>query len=334
MKNNIFQIITGAMLIAAIVLFVGWQYFSTKEYEYRSQLENIIDNNYLEGENAIGAFHYRKEFYSDSIEIYKVSDFGFDPISWMLVSQYSFWGGQCFDHTELVIKMMRGGNYNWYELKRSATTYSPAMIIVKKTKKGYDVIGEFILGIGLTDLYPDYLISESSFKLNGGIFSNNKEIVTHHYKIKTNIINMYIDDLIKNKYNDITIRNEIAKDNDLGERSLKFEMLNNLVMKDCCHADSSLFFRVNKYFELKFDDDYTIIGSQPIAWHTGSYGNHAQTVFTKTVTMHYSIQENKDVLKNEYKEKVLFVLISIEILYLFLFVIILKRRKGKTKTCF
>ena len=52
--------------------------------------------------------------------------------------------------------MLTSGEYKWFEFKNSAITYRPFMIILKKTDYGYDIIGEYILGIGLKHSYPDY----------------------------------------------------------------------------------------------------------------------------------------------------------------------------------
>lgn len=321
----IFKVLIGALLIAAIGLLGGWLYFYTTRNEYKTQLENTINSKYLEEENAIGAFYYNN-LHNDSTEIYKVSEFAYDQLSWMLIRRTSIWGGLNFDHTETITKMMRSGIYKWYDFKNCATTFRPFMIIVKRTNRGYDIIGEFILGIGLTNLYPDYLITQNSFKFNWGKFSNNKEEVTYNYKIKADMIDSYFEYLKKNEYNGITIRSEVTRDNNLPEKNTKFDMLDNLVMKRACPADSSLYFRVNKYFELKHDDNFTSIGSHPIIWESNTYGNKVQTVFTKTVTMHYSIQENAGVLEAECKKKTFFLIIVLEVVYLLLSVIIWRKK--------
>ena len=324
MKKVVLKILIGALVIAIIALCGGWQYLSTKRKEYKQQLENTINDKYLEGENAIGAYYYNK-LHNDSTEIYKVSSFSFDQLSWMLVSRTSIWEGQYFDNTEIITKMMRSGIYKWYDFNNCTTTFSPFMIIVKTTNRGYDIIGEYILGIGLTNLYPDYFITQRSSKFNWGKLSNNKEVISYSYKIKPDMINSYFEYLKNNKYKGITIRNEVTKGYNSFEKNIKFDMLNSLVMKGACPQDSSLYFRVNKYFELKFDNDFIDMGTHPIIWETSSYGNDAYTVFTRTVTMHYSIQENKEVLETEYKGKVILWIVVLEVIYLLLSVAILKK---------
>ena len=156
--------------------------------------------------------------------------------------------------------------------------------------------------------------------------SNYKDVISYNYKIETDIIDSYIKNLFEKKYNGITIRNEVMRGNNGIERNVKFDMLNDLVMKGACPADSSLYFRVNKYFELKFDDTFTTMGSHPIVWQIGSYGNSAQTIFTNTVTMHYSIQENEGVLEKKCKSRVILFLLVLETLYVLLLVIAFRKK--------
>ena len=150
-------------------------------------------------------------------------------------------------------------------------------------------------------------------------------VVDRPYKAVKDMINSYFEYLKNNKYKGITIRNEVTKGYNSFEKNIKFDMLNSLVMKGACPQDSSLYFRVNKYFELKFDNDFIDMGTHPIIWETSSYGNDAYTVFTRTVTMHYSIQENEEVLETEYKGKVILWIVVLEVIYLLLSVAILKK---------
>ncbi len=328
MNKIIFKILIGSLLIAIIVFWGGQQFYYIEQTKYRQQLENTINNKCLEGKNSIGAFYYDK-LEKDSTSVYKVSDYDFKlPVLNVGAGTMSFWGGQNFDHVNTMMKVLQSGEYEWYDFNNCATTYGPFMIIVRKTDRGYDVIGEYILGIGLTNSYPSYLITETPFKFNWGKLSNDKEVVTYNYRIKTDMIDSYINNLFENKYSDITIRNEIVRERNGIKRNIKMDMLDDLVMKGACPADSSLFFRVNKYFELKFDDEFTTIGSHPIVWQTGSYGNYTQTVFTNTVTMHYSIQENKGVLEDECKNKVIIFLLGLESFYILSSIIVFRKKRN------
>ncbi len=149
MKRLFFKILVGALLIAIVVLIGGKQYLSMKKKEYRQQLENTINNKYLEGEDVIGAYYYNRQMHKDSATVYKTSDV-FSITSLPLwdypgMGTVSFWGGQNFDYTNTIIDMLKSGDYKWYDFDDCSTTYGPFMIVVKKTNRGYDIVGEFIL---------------------------------------------------------------------------------------------------------------------------------------------------------------------------------------------
>ena len=112
--KKIVVVLAVSLTIVVIVLCGEKHYFSVKKYEYKHQLEDLIDNKYLEGENAIGAFLYETRN-NDSTEINKVSDFGFDYISWLPIKKASIWGGRYFNHVDVIEEMMRNGVYKWYD---------------------------------------------------------------------------------------------------------------------------------------------------------------------------------------------------------------------------
>ena len=60
MNKIIFKILIGSLLIAIIILWGGQQFYHMKQRKYRQQLENTINDKYLEGKNSIGAFYYDK----------------------------------------------------------------------------------------------------------------------------------------------------------------------------------------------------------------------------------------------------------------------------------
>lgn len=70
MSKTILKALIGMLLIAGVVFFGGQQYYVIKQEKYRRQLESTINEKYLEGENAIGAFYYDK-LQKDSISVYK-----------------------------------------------------------------------------------------------------------------------------------------------------------------------------------------------------------------------------------------------------------------------
>ena len=114
MNKIILKILIGSLLIAIIVLWGGQQFYYMEQTKYRQQLENTINDKYLEGKNFIGAFYYDK-LKKDSTSVYKVSDYVFDQLPWLNVGvgTVTFWGGQNFDHTNTIMKVLKSGKYEW-----------------------------------------------------------------------------------------------------------------------------------------------------------------------------------------------------------------------------
>lgn len=319
MIKAIFIGVVGAVLIVVITLFGGHLYYNVQQKKYKQDLENVINDKYLEGRNAIGALRYREKRESEPIRKASVCfpEVITNPIFDKRIEVS--WGDVVFDCTAQIRKCI--GKYEWW-----CDSYSnlsiPYLLIIKKTDRGYDLIGENIIGIGITSSYPKSLITHEQSTVKG---LSNENIVFHNYTTKFNLVDSYISHLKMNKYSDITIRDEIKQDG-LTTKYIKMDLLNNLVHKSWCPKDSSLNFRTNKYFELKVDDDISSMGVLPITGQIGTYGNQFITIFTNTITMHYSIQENIGYLEQECKKMTYYALFVLELIYTFLFVSFLKRR--------
>lgn len=300
MRRIIFTGLIGAVVIAIVLAFAGLQYYNRKDREYRQQLENTINDYYLEGRDAIIAPQGRwfRDYLKDSIMVLLVSEL-LDTTSISLLpnlslpkhsylDHYSGWF-TLLEHPEYanIPNILKSGKYKWWHESRYDST--PFMIIAKKTDRGYDIIRENILGIGFT---TDHFIHQT--KDSYGWYS---------LGAKTNIINQYVSDLYENKYPNIKVCDYPPQDSrDLNNP--KFTMFETLINS----------FRVNKYYELKFDDRYTTMGASPAIYQTGSFGNYFQTIFTCTKTSHYSIQENEGVLKKECAHKLLLLLAGLELI--------------------
>lgn len=320
MKNKIIYLI-GAILIILIVSSIGYvSYISAKE-NYRKELKNVIDNKYLEGKQEIGAY----DLILNDIPLNRTLWIKEGPLSLrnVFVQNAGIWDGVgSFGNQEIIsIISSDENNYEWFHF---LSEFSPFLIIVKKTDRGYDIIGEYIVGVGVKYSYPSVLLKSITIA------------DTESYYLKPDLVSDYVNYLFNERYKYILIRNERNKkstyNNTLGNsyNNPKKELLNELVTRPICKIDESLFFRTNKYFELKYDNYFTEIGSGPITWFDNTYGNEMQNLFTRTVTLHYSIQENKGVLENEYKN--LFMKIGIISLILYSLIIFLfNKRKGGGK---
>lgn len=320
MKNNKVKFFIGAIAILFFIAGIGYiNYMSDKEL-YFDELENTIDNKYLEGQNEIGAY----DLLMKDITLFKVSTMN-NPIGAMYtVSAFGWWGGLSQFSNRDIISLVNAteNNYEWVNLKL-VSSGSPFLVVLRKTKRGYDLIGEYIVGIGLKYGFPEAFIKSYKPDVDhNDLFS---------IDISPSLAQEYVNYLFDDKYKNCLIRNE--RDNNNYFKSLddkfgrsyanpKLKMLEELVVKNSCKIDESLFFRTNKYFELKLDDYYTEIGSGTVVWDDNTYGNDIQNLFTRTVTIHYSIQENKGVLEDEYKYKYLVIaLVCLSFYFLVIFIL-------------
>lgn len=304
MRRIIFTGLIGAVVIAMVLAFAGLQYYNRKNDEYRQELENTINDYYLEGRDAIIAPEGRRlrDYLKDSTMVRLVSKLldttriiSSIPNPSYLDLHYSDYV-LLFEHPEYanMPNILKSGKYKWWH--ESPYDSTPFMIIAKKTDRGYDIIREYILAIGFT---TDLFIDKNSSYLNG-----------YGYKAKTNIVTQYVSDLYENKYPNIKVCDyPLQHSRDLNNP--KFTMFNALINN----------FRVNKYYELKLDDRYTTMGASPAIYQTGSFGNYFQTVFTCTKTGHYSIQEDDGVLKKECAHKLLLLLAGLELINMVIVII-------------
>ncbi|WP_316787077.1 hypothetical protein [Pedobacter frigiditerrae] len=295
MNKWIKKAIIGSVIISVIIPAFGYFFYISDKNNSKRELQELIDNRYLEGKQQIGAYSLDL----DTIKVEKVADFNIaDKISWYGVNDVSIWNSLTFSNREKITQVMAGDEFKWYNFKQDV--FSPFMIVVKKTDKGYDIIGEYIIGLGLTYNFPDNLIHKTSSTMDFSKLSGGGPTTFYNYSIMPSLVYSYVNDLTKNKYQGILFRNEITREQNGVKENKKLTLLQELVIKSVAPVDEGLYFRVNNFFELKYNDNYTYIGSGPIQMETSSYGNTMSKVFTRTVTLHYSIEENEGILKNKY----------------------------------
>lgn len=323
MNKWIKKVLIGSIFIIIIIPVIGYLCYSSERSNAKEELQEVIDNKYLEGKDEIGAYFFDIEF----VRLDKVADFdASDELCWMSINKTGMWNSLVFSNVEQITKVMNSGEYQWYNFNMDSL--SPFMIVVKKTDRGYDIIGEYIVGMGLKNNYPQHLIHQTSSKFNWGKKMGGEQI-HYSYSITPDLVYDYINYLDSDKYEEYLIRSETSHNKYSHKHNEKLELLGELVKKFVCPADESLYFRTNKYFELKYDDYYTYIGTSPIQFNTGSYGNNMQQLFTQTVTLHYSIQENEGVLKNEYIERFSYILLGLLSLYLLILFCLYKIAKRR-----
>ena len=278
MKTKVFKFVVGAIATMAIAAGVGYYSYLQAKDKYFRELKETIDEKHLEGKNEIGAYcQERIKFAPDeNMLLFDKSLFeGKEDIKSNFLGTIKF----SKDWREVI----NSDEYNWYNFWINTL---PFVIILKKTDRGYDFIGEFIQGIGVSDYYPDFLKNK-----NGNEFT-----------IKPDLVYGYVRYLYNVKYPDISIIRD-AED-------LKFDMLEDL-----------LTIGINKYYNLKLDNYYTEIGRSPIVASSDTFGNYANTLFVLTATFHCSIQENEGVLEKEYIEYTLMAMVIVLAIYSLLFIL-------------
>ena len=296
MKTKIFKFVVGAIATMAIAAGVGYYSYLQAKDKYFRELKETIDEKHLEGKNEIGAYCQERIKYAPDKEMELFDKSMYDEkenvLAYLFVSA-NFWNSAMFGNNYKA--MINSGKYRWYNFRINS---NPFIIILKKTDRGYDLIGEFIQGIGVSDYYPEYLKN----KVNEDGFT-----------IKPDLIYNYVNYLYNEKYPSISITRDT--------KDLKFNMLEDLLTDIICTEDESLNFRTNKYYELKYDNYYAEIGSSPIVSSFDTFGNYANTLFVLTATFHYSIQENEGVLEKEYIEYTLIAMVIVLAIYSLLFIL-------------
>lgn len=209
--------IIGSILIAIIVAGLGFAGYKWAKQYYYDELENRINNLYLEGEDAIGFYNLlllpgmSTELYSNE---YKYTNFS----TWMKLFENGKLG-------ELKVKTwpdlvsLNGYDYEfsnipfvnsvYYELADSKkfawwTSVNPIdkFGILKKTEKGFDFIDEYIMGIGFKFL-PPCEIKNTEFKLK------HKTTITEYIYTDFYLCEEYIDYLIEDKYGNVKMRRNV-----------------------------------------------------------------------------------------------------------------------------
>ena len=219
---------------------------------------------------------------------------------------------------------MLSKRYIYYNFWECPIVNAPLLVVVKKTSDGYDIIGEYIVGLGVSS---DLNVQKTRQTYNAAIlrlFPNQKASTYYSYSTSTNIEHQYIQHLIDTKYRDVYLYDGENKNADIKDG--KYEMLNKLVVQ----VVSPLYFNVNKYYELKLQHDINDF-SLPAESRIDEFSDSFQTLFTETVTMHYRIEGNRDVIEKEEKENLAFGLICSESMYLILLLVAYKKNKKRRK---
>ena len=323
----VFKTFIAMIAVAIAVSLLAYAFYRVMHKTYYNQLKDTIDNEYLEGKDEIGAYYYEEfrirdsngEFRSmDSIDVD-------DHLGELEIKNNGagFWGLCWYNITSPMFEFSKRRRYKWYDFTYSRT-YSPFMVVARKTDMGYDVIGEFILGVALTSAY-DYAVSETLQKISLGA----KKFETYWHKVSSNIIRDitqdYIDYLLKEKHKGIVMYNDVARNSYGINENKKMSMLDSLVGG----LGTEGFFSVNEYFELRYDENYERMGHHPFEIRTGSYGDYVYgESCVMTITQHLTIKD-KGVLKREFEKYWMYALIGAELITMVVAIAVYRRKRIK-----
>lgn len=292
----IIRYIIGIILLSIVGVasyFIAYDY--ARKYYY-DQLENLIVDRYLEGNNAIGAYSYNidKEttlnppgkYTNDTYLLLTDSSYKKIPNGGYI----NMFPEGTFNNIHIINTLSDEDKYKWW----AATDFLNCMII-KKTEEGFDFINEGMIGIGFNLLWFPTAVETSKD------FFGREE---YHLK-DFSLCEQYVNELLSDKYRDIIFKHE--SDN------RKYNLLQELRMKYAA-VGGSLYFG-NLFFELRPNKYYEYIGDHTMYQRISTFGNDYNTLFVTTVTAHYSIQECGDELKAHIQKYVTLALVFVLLVF-------------------
>lgn len=321
--------IIGVMVIIIFIVVTGYVYLKYQQNKYRMELEQHIDNIYLEGNDKIVSTF----LLSGSITLEKVEDYkkyvGL-PVLDPLKQSGTQWNGVYVNTSNCLRQLTNESIYKYFSVCGTISwNRCQFLIAVEKNDNGYTIFAEEIIGLGITKEIPQDYITVKKDEYDASrwneLFNDSnlpKTQIRYSYHIANDLIRNYENELLKVNYKDFALRNYTN-----GRlRNNKYDMLNQLIMKTACAQGESLYFRVNPYYELKLNEYYSKIGSGPIRYTFKKYGNVFQDLIAIGWEANYSIQENEGVLKSEIKILFSYILGCVLILYTVAYVLMIKHK--------
>ena len=311
--------VIGSILIAIIVVGLGFAGYKWAKQYYYDQLESTIVNRYLEGRDAIGAIssyphistilnptgcsRIIKEDLDGHKMVYLINSVA-DTVG--AISSYDYkWIHMDYTILNDDIINLLDNKYSWF-IMNSASDESLNCMIMKKTNRGFDFIEEKIVGVGF-NYFPQGA-------------RRNRGYSTYWIDLKDFILyKQYVDYLTNDIYKDIFFRYEDAFENS------KYQLLS--------HPRRSVYFFGryigNKYYELRPDPYYKYVGASAIEGNIRNYGNYLHMLYGRSITAHYSIQERGTVLEDTFLKRTSIAGVGLILAYI-IFCAIMNNKKVKS----
>lgn len=308
--------IIGSILIAIIAAGIGFAGYKWAKQYYYDELENAIIEQYLEGRNAICAISSDPHIFAplNPTKCFRlILDNGdmcilgasADTIGYIYNFQRIWKDIDYQISNDDIINKLDSKEFSWFILHyRNDNSLNCA--IMKKTNRGFDIIDEKIVGVGFNYLPPSATTENGKHKRMKWI--DEKDFVL--YK-------QYMNYLLNDIYNGIYFREE------------------NIVQKDKYNLITYLRYPLegrykgNKYYELKPDPYYRYIGANELESMTRRYGNYFHTLYGRSITAHYSIQEKGTVLEDTFLKKTSIAGVGLILAYI-IFCAIMNNKKVKS----
>ena len=305
-KKWIKYFIIGLILLSGIC-FVSYHiaYNLAKEF-YFNQLENLIVDRYLDGNESIGIYSYNTDGkttlnypgkYTEDWNLYLEYPYTYKPMPIRCGGFVNRYPEGTFYNTDILNTLSDKTKYSWW----AGTDFLKCMI-VKKTIEGFDFINERMIGIGFNFIWfpRDVEVKKIEWPFGDRKIEQEKLILKD-----LSLCKQYVSNLLSSKYSEIPIRM------DLNDR--KYNMLMDLRQKTVPMTQSPYF--NNQYFELRPNFKYSYRGDGVITQSISTFGNEYNHLYVSTVTTHYSIQERGNELKNMIIEIIIGVFALMVIVY-------------------
>lgn len=275
-KKWIKNFMVGSVVLAISCAVIGYFSFCYAQRYYFNQLENLIIDKYMKGNNEIGVYSFDMRNqrislnlpgkYSNNVQESLTGRCKMLPGNVRgseMKSEYIIW-------TMPIIDIL--ANESKYQCW-AGTEYLNFMV-VKKTKRGFDFIDEYMVGIGFT--YNAFMTPgcETEIQPNGW--------ETKYYLKKPKLCEQYINYLLSEKY----VGASFDADKD---------MLLELRMKYGISGNDSLYFGNSFY---KLCPDYYYDDDTPCQISNSTYGHAFHELHALTATVHYSIQKRGNALED------------------------------------
>ena len=308
--------ITGSILIAIIVVGLGFAGYKWAKQYYYDELENRIENLYLEGRDAIGFYAFSPEIsaklYSNEYEYKSVSELKYDDSSNVRTwPSLRILNGPDYQITHpypnpCYLELANSSNFSWWiSIDRPSDPLIKFTVFLKE-KKDYCFIDECIMGIGFQFLPPN-IIKTTNF------------LGEYIYIYKDfSLYNSYINYLVRDKYEDINMRRNAGACN-----RLIGDLRQNTYS---ANRGGELYFG-NEFYELRPYANYLDGGNIYVDYNT--YGNAYQKLYGATVTVKYSIQAKGTVLEDTFLKRTSIAGVGLILAYI-IFCTIMNNKKVKS----